>query len=93
MNKPKLYAERDVDEYHDIYIAHVEALTTEKLDSKAAMAAELAYRDKVIIELTKNIKMLDKNTTIPKEFGYCQHNGLYSTDELRNCRKCGLTRK
>lgn len=48
------YEERDIEELDDDdghYSRHVSAMTTEKLNSKSAIAAELAYRDYRIKEL------------------------------------------
>ena len=64
----KLYAERDIENL-DTYFDHVMAMTGEALYSKSAIAAELAFRDNRIAELTANqaecLEMLDnfhKNT-------------------------------
>ena len=45
------YAERDIMELEEYYIAHVSAMTSEELYSKSAIAAELAFRDKERDEL------------------------------------------
>lgn len=44
----KLYADRDPLALGDHYTAHVAAMTREALHDKAAIAAELAYRDREI---------------------------------------------
>lgn len=43
----KQYADRDIasEELNQLYIDHVLAMTSEGLDSKSDIAAELAYRD------------------------------------------------
>ena len=51
-----LYKERDIDELDEkgnFYINHVSAMTSEKLHSKSAIAAELGHRDMRIQELVK----------------------------------------
>jgi len=61
MSDKKLYDERDVednDDFHDLYMLHVNAMTTEDLHSKSAIAAELAYRDLQITELKKEILLM-----------------------------------
>lgn len=45
------YQARDVEALGDYYIKHVEAMTAERLHSKADIAAELAHRDKEISRL------------------------------------------
>ena len=53
-NTEKLYAERDIENL-DTYSDHVFHMTSENLRSKSDIAAELAYRDQQIAELTKEI--------------------------------------
>lgn len=51
MSNEKLYAERDICELDDLggfYTKHVSAMTAEQLHSKSDIAAELAYRDRII---------------------------------------------
>ena len=53
------YAERDsrkLDRMGNYYCKHIEAMTTEGLHSKAAIAGELAYRDARIDQLEKVMK-------------------------------------
>lgn len=52
----KLYAERDIDVLGGYYINHASAMTTEKLHSKSAIAAELAYRDMQIATLAADAR-------------------------------------
>ena len=50
-----LYAKRDpmiLDDAGNFYCKHVMAMTTERLNSKSDIAAELGYRDMKIAELT-----------------------------------------
>ncbi len=47
------YKQRDTEQLHPYYFNHVSAMTGEKLHSKAAIAAELAYRDMLIHNLKK----------------------------------------
>lgn len=54
----ELYAERDIDDLGDHYAKHVSAMTTERLHSKSAIAAELAFRDCLIEQQAKEIKKL-----------------------------------
>ncbi|MBV1928680.1 MAG: hypothetical protein KUG81_04130 [Gammaproteobacteria bacterium] len=49
------YKERDIDELGGHYTKHVVAMTMEELHSKAAIAAELAFRDNQIEELTAKL--------------------------------------
>ena len=51
-NTEKLYAERDIENL-DTYSDHVFHMTSENLRSNSDIAAELAYRDQQIAELTK----------------------------------------
>ncbi len=60
----KLYAEREIDvldEEGGFYAAHINAMTTEGLNSKSAIAAELAYRDSLIVKLEARIKELESD--------------------------------
>ncbi len=55
----KLYAERDLemlDMTNNYYSRHVMAMTGEGLNSKSAIAAELAYRDWIIDEQQKELQ-------------------------------------
>lgn len=67
----KQYAEREIDELDfagEFYTNHVYAMTEEGLDSKSAIAAELAYRDYVIAQLDKRILLLEaKIESLEKE--------------------------
>ena len=54
----KLYAQRDYRALGDYYLKHIEAMTEEKLHSKADIAAELAIRDRKIKELEKALHTL-----------------------------------
>jgi hypothetical protein len=47
----KQYAERDIEALGAFYMRHLEAMTAERLHSKSDIAAELAWRDKRIMEL------------------------------------------
>lgn len=49
----KLYAERDPRDLEPYFSRHMMAMTAEKLNTKAAIAEELAYRDKQIHALEK----------------------------------------
>lgn len=42
------YSERNVELLEPYFTAHMNAMTSEELDRKAAIAAELAFRDKEI---------------------------------------------
>lgn len=58
------YAERAIDELDlagGYYTRHVNAMTAEVLNSKSAIAAELAVRDFVIDNLKKTIRNLREN--------------------------------
>lgn len=57
----KLYGERDLemlDMTNNYYSRNIMAMTGEGLNSKSAIAAELAYRDWIIDEQDKQIKAL-----------------------------------
>ena len=59
----KLYNERDIemlDMENGYYTRHVMAMTGEGLNSKSAIAAELAYRDYIIDKQTEIINRLDE---------------------------------
>lgn len=62
------YAERDVEEYHDLYLRHLMAMTTERLHSKMSIAAELAWRDSEIERLKNNGLAEMLSTPISKAF-------------------------
>lgn len=55
-----MYADRDIENLEPYYTNHVSAMTGEKLHDKSAIAAELAYRDKVIETLEKKIIELER---------------------------------
>lgn len=53
----KLYnEERDTDGYDNLVMKHMMAMTIEGLHSKAAIAIELAYRDKRIAHLERALR-------------------------------------
>ena len=52
------YAKRDLIQLADHYIMHLVALSEEQLNSKSDIAAELAFRDQRIEQLTKALKQL-----------------------------------
>lgn len=55
------YGERDIealDEAGGYYMRHVMAMTSEQLDSKSKIAAELGHRDLLIAHLTAEIARL-----------------------------------
>lgn len=49
------YAQRDTESLGDLYLRHVEAMTAEGLHEKSAIAAELAWRDKLIADQQKRL--------------------------------------
>lgn len=58
----KHYAEREIDELDfagNYYINHVTAMTAEGLNSKSAIAAELAFRDFTIDQMAEHIARLE----------------------------------
>lgn len=57
----KLYAQRDRQELGQYCCDHVLAMTRENLHSKAAIAAELGYRDAEIARLKTAIANMGKN--------------------------------
>lgn len=52
----RLYADRDIINQGPHYVAHVSAMTKEGLHSKSDIAAELAHRDIVAMELQDRLK-------------------------------------
>lgn len=48
-----LYVKRDHQTLGDHYLWHIDAMTTEDLRSKSAIAGELAWRDQRIAQLTR----------------------------------------
>ncbi len=52
----KHYKQRNARELGEYYTRHVMAMTGEDLYSKCDIAAELAYRDKLIDELKEELK-------------------------------------
>lgn len=63
MEPIKLYDERDIeilDMTNGYYSRHIMAMTAEGLNSKSAIAAELAFRDHIIDILTKALKEAKK---------------------------------
>ena len=69
-----LYAERDpeaLDEAGGYYMKHVMAMTSENLHSKAAIAAELAHRDKLIAEFKELWYELCGNADTQEPFDVC----------------------
>ena len=67
----KLYAHRDTEELgiDEHYYKHVEAMTSEGLHSKAAIAAELAFRDARIAELEKGLGKLWRIYSVWRAYG------------------------
>lgn len=58
----KRYAEREIDELDfagGFYSAHINAMTIEGLNSKSAIAAELAFRDFTIAQMQEYIMRLE----------------------------------
>lgn len=58
----KHYAEREIDELDfagGFYSAHISAMTSEGLNSKSAIAAELAFRDFTIAQMQEYIMRLE----------------------------------
>lgn len=56
INYEKLYDERDTEALGEYYLRHVDHMTTEKLHGKGDIAAELAYRDNQISNLTEALQ-------------------------------------
>ena len=74
------YAERDpeqLDKDGGYYFRHVMAMTSEKLHSKADIAAELAFRDKRIADLEEEIKDLELELNNAQTHAiYCDSDGM-----------------
>lgn len=63
--KQKFYdAERDTDGYENTVMKHMLAMTAEGLHSKAEIAVELAYRDKLLADSKQRIAELEKELDI-----------------------------
>lgn len=58
MNVKHLYAERVPSDLEPYFSDHMSAMTGEKLHSKAAIAMELAYRDKLYAEHFDNLWLI-----------------------------------
>ena len=52
----QIYKRRDHEAMGDHYFRHIEAMTSESLNSKSAIAGELAFRDARIAELAKLVE-------------------------------------
>ena len=91
------YAERKPWDLEPHYIKHVNAMTGEGLHSKAAIAAELAYRDKRIEELEKQLAERDAALArLAPKCGECYGTGNVDDAEPGDisfntfvCPKCG----
>ena len=59
------YGRRDIESLGEYYTRHVAAMTREQLCSKSDIAAELAYRDKLIDELSGHLQKGDKDEKNP----------------------------
>ena len=59
LSKTKLYEQRDTEALEDFYTRHVGQMTREELHRKAAIAAELAWRDKLIEAAANLIEVAD----------------------------------
>jgi hypothetical protein len=57
----KQYADRDTEEYANLYLIHVEAMTAERLHDKSRIAAELAFRDLRIVTLEAELAHIKSN--------------------------------
>jgi len=55
-----IYEERDIVAQGEVYLAHVQRMTDYGLHSKSAIAAELAHRDIIIMELREKLNQLAK---------------------------------
>jgi hypothetical protein len=53
------YEQRDTEQLGELYLVHVEAMTTEGLHEKSAIAAELAHRDSRIKELESRLTAIN----------------------------------
>lgn len=53
-----MYPKCNPEEFPELFTAHMSAMTTEKLESKSAIAAQLAYRDHQIQTLLKTAAIL-----------------------------------
>ena len=56
MSDKKQYAQRDIESLEPHYWTHLSAMTGEQLYSKSDIAAELAFRDARIAELTEALE-------------------------------------
>lgn len=63
MTDTKLYGDRDITAFPELYGKHIDAMTREGLYSKSDIAAELAYRDNRINALVNErlLHLLEKN--------------------------------
>ncbi len=59
----KLYPPQDPSALEPHYSRHVSAMTTERLDGKAEIAEQLAWRDKRIAELEAELEELKRPAT------------------------------
>jgi hypothetical protein len=83
----KLYTERDIIEQGDYYSCHTSAMTSEGLDRKSDIAAELAHRDIQIDQLQAKVAELEgKPTAIVNDSGvlewYPSYNRLHAGTKL-----------
>jgi hypothetical protein len=58
-----LYEKRDLESLWVLYMQHLRHMTSEALHEKAEIAAELAYRDSVILKLQKELADLQSGKT------------------------------
>ena len=61
------YAERKAQELEPYFIRHLSAMTAEGLHSKADIAKELAFRDKRIADLERQLAAYEKAACCPDE--------------------------
>lgn len=79
---PKLYAERDAKAMGEAYTMHIVAMTAEGLDSKADIAAELAYRDLQILELEQQLADTESRLETAVDVNSLYSNKLTERDKL-----------
>ena len=74
------YAEREAQDLEPYYIRHVAAMTAEGLHSKAAIAKELAYRDKRIADLER--QLAEMRPVVEAALLYAKYNDIDSGRDL-----------
>jgi len=76
----KLYPKHRLVDLEPHYSAHVSAMTTDELHYKSDIAAQLAWRDKVIAKHNDDVLTILKNVGVDTECGSCMEKAMTGSE-------------